>query len=204
MNKAGRPKINVVTQTPKVRDLMMLLGQGSLLLSLFLFPGAGVGLKAIFDMYRQLHKEADFTKWKEYDPARLKFLIKRLRQKKLITVVEQNNYGVVKLTQKGKQKVLKYNLETMKITKPEKWDGKWRLMIYDITHFKRKQQTALRKMFRQLEFLPLQKSVYLTPYPCEKEVSFLREYFEVGKEVLYLIVDQLEHETVYKEHFGLT
>lgn len=204
MGKAGRPKTRISAETPRVKDVLILLGQGTLLLSLFLFPGAGAGIKVIQDMYRQIHKEKDFSKWSGYDSSRLKFLIKRLRRKKLITVNEQKDFGVVKLTEKGKQKVLKYNIGTMKLTKPEKWDRKWRLIIYDISQLRRRQQTALRLMFRQLEFLPLQKSVYLTPFPCEKEVTFLREYFGVGEEVMYLIVEKLENQDIYKTHFGLT
>lgn len=204
MKKVDRYRINLSTQPPRVRDVLLLLGRGTLLLSLFLFPGAGLGIKAIADAYRQLHKEPDFSKWSGYDISRLKFLIKRLRGKRLISVSEQKEFGVVKLTEKGRQKVLKYNLETMKLSKPQKWDGKWRLVMYDIASLKRRQQSALRKMFRRLDFLPLQKSVYLTPYPCEKEVTFLREYFGVGEEVLYIIAERLEHEHIYKEHFNIT
>lgn len=82
------------------------------------------------------------------------------------------------------------------------WDGKWRLVIYDIGKFKRNQQENFRRALKHMNFLPLQKSVYLTPYKCQDAVSYLREYFDLGEEVLLLEVNKLENEHLYKQYFG--
>jgi len=189
--------------SPKVRQVMDLLVTGTILSSLFLFPGATMGIAAIYKAYKGIQREKDFSKWQKFNQSRLKVLLKRLRRQKLIRVTDENGFGIVRLTEKGKRKVLKYKLGEIKISKPVRWDGKWRLVIYDITKFKRQQQGAFRKMLKQLDFLPLQKSVYLSPYPCEKEIEFLREYFEVGEGVIYIIAHKIENEEIYRKHFGL-
>lgn len=189
--------------SPKMKDVLELLGKGVLLSSLFLFPAAGIGIKAIYDIYEQSKQKKDLQELEKYDLSRLRYNLQRLYRQKIVKVTEENGYSTVCLTEKGKLRILKYKLEEMAITRPNNWDNKWRLIIYDITKFKKKEQEAFRRMLKKLKMLPLQKSVYLTPYPCDKEIEFLRQYFNVGEEVLYIIVQRLENEKVYKRHFGL-
>lgn len=54
-----------------------------------------------------------------------------------------------------------------------------------------------------MNFHQLQKSVYLTPYKCQKAIEYLREYFNLGEEVLLLEVNKLENEAHLKQYFGL-
>ncbi len=51
--------------------------------------------------------------------------------------------------------------------------------------------------------LQIQKSVYVTPYPCEDQVIYLREYFDIGDEVLMFRADKIENEEIYKDYFGI-
>jgi len=189
--------------SPKVKDILELLGKGVLLSSLFLFPAAGIGIKAIYDAYEEIKKEKDFREWEKFNQARLHFILKRLRRQKIIRVIEKDGYREVQLTERGKMRILKYKIEEMAITVPKRWDRKWRLVIYDITKFKRRQQDAFRRMLKKLKMLQLQKSVYLTPYSCKNEVEFLREYFEVGEGVLYITAEHIENQKAYEKYFGL-
>lgn len=192
-----------VKVSPRVKDILTLLSKGVLLSSLFLFPGAGIGIKAIYDFYENIKEEKTLKKWNKFNVPRLRYILHRLHRQKLIEVSEENDYSVVQLTRKGKLQTLKYKLDEMTLEKPRQWDGRWRLIIYDITKFKRRQQAAFRRMLKKLHMLPLQKSVYLSPYPCEKEVVFLREYFDVGACVIYIEANKIENEEVYKHYFGL-
>lgn len=189
--------------SPKVKDILELLGKGILLSSLFLFPGAGIGIKAIYDTYEQAKRKKELQEWEKFNLPRLRYILNRLRRQKLIEVEEQNGYSIIKLTYKGRLRTLKYKLEEMALKIPKHWDGKWRLIIYDITKFKKRQQAAFRRMLKKLQMLPLQKSVYLTPYPCAKEVEFLREYFQVSEGVIYIIAEKIENEEIYKKYFCL-
>jgi phenylacetic acid degradation operon negative regulatory protein len=87
--------------------------------------------------------------------------------------------------------------------KSRKWDGKWRIIIYDIFSGKKQERELFRKTLKQLRFLQLQKSIYLTPFPCYDEIEYLRQVCDVGKEVIMLTVSGLENESVYKEYFNL-
>ncbi len=189
--------------SPKVKDILELLGKGVLLSSLFLFPGAGIGISAIYNAYEKAKRENEFQAWEKFNQPRLHYILKRLQRQKIVKVVENNGFSEVHLTQKGKLHILKYKLEEMKIEKPKQWDKKWRVIIYDISKFKRQQQNSFRRMLKKLEMLQLQKSVYLTPYPCDKEIEFLRQYFDVGEGVIYIVAEHIENQEVYKKYFGI-
>lgn len=94
-------------------------------------------------------------------------------------------------------------MQEMKLNQSKKWDNKWRVVIYDISKKKKNSQEAFRRMLKQLQILKLQNSVYLTPFPCEDEINYLREYYNIGKEVILLTVDHIEDEEAYKKYFKL-
>jgi len=52
-----------------------------------------------------------------------------------------------------------------------KWDGKWRLVIFDIPQELHKMRNAFRRTLKAQGFYMLQKSVFIFPYPCEKDLE---------------------------------
>ena len=54
-----------------------------------------------------------------------------------------------------------------------------------------------------MNFLKLQRSVYLTPFRCRDEIEYLRQVCGIPSEVIILTVSGIENEHVYKEYFGL-
>lgn len=194
----GKGKID-----PRVKDVLGLLGIGVLLLASVVAPGLPIGIKAIMEAYEEKGKEKDFKEWEKFNLGRLRQALRRLQKQKVVEIVEENGETVVKLTKKGKLKALRYKFEEMRLKKPSKWDGWWQLVIYDIPTKKCRAQELFRHMLKNLKFLRLQKSVYLTPFPCEEEIEFLREYFGIGEYVIILKVKTLEEEGAYRKYFGI-
>lgn len=83
------------------------------------------------------------------------------------------------LTQKGLERSRFYNLDNLSISKPKKWDKKWRIVVFDIPEEKRKLRNALRKRLKNLDFYELQRSVFVHPYPCGDEVNILVNVFKL-------------------------
>src|SRR3989338_8013431 len=50
----------------------------------------------------------------------------------------------------------------------------------------------------------LQKSVWVYPYPCEKEISMVTDFFGVRKYAELILTDHLFSEIKLKKHFGLS
>ena len=75
----------------------------------------------------------------------------------------------LRLTERGKQIVDSF-IPVRKFAK-EKWDGLWRLIIFDIPECNRIKRDQLRQLLKLYGYFKWQKSVYLTPHPVIKAVN---------------------------------
>lgn len=136
-----------------------------------------------------------------------KFLrdLKRLQSRDLIDYKELPD-GQVKMILKSNSKkiMLKYDIDSMKLKKPLLWDRKWRLIIFDIPNDKRVASGAFSNKLKDLGFYRLQKSVYLYPFPCEKEIEFITSIFDIREHILILNVSNFEGDKKLKYHFGIS
>lgn len=141
--------------------------------------------------------------WKEIDRKKLRQEIKNLYRSKMIEKRENpNNSYTIVLTEKGKLKALTYHFEEMKI-KGEKWDGKWRLVVFDVPEKKRGGRDALRDKIKELGFYELQKSVFVFPYKCKDEIDFIIEFFNLRKYVRFGVLESIDNELHLKKIFNL-
>lgn len=183
-----------------VKQVLALLGAGAVVgLSLFVAPTAVMLAKPFLDAKREKERE----EWKQFNPSYLRRTLTRMRKEKLVNIVERDGEQVVELTKNGRRRIIKYSLENLSIDKPKLWDGRWRLVLYDVPHRRKQLRDVFRQTLKSLGFYQLQESVWLFPYPCEQQVSFLREYYGVGNEVLYVVATKLEDDGPYRTYFGL-
>ena len=89
------------------------------------------------------------------------------------------------------------------LKKPKKWDEKWRLLIFDIPEKRRGMREKIRRTLLAIGFKRLQDSVWVYPYDCEDLIAFLKTDFKVGRDLLYLIIEELEGDKTLREKFGL-
>ena len=114
---------------------------------------------------------------KKLDERKIAKALERLKRNRVIILSEKYGKFKVELTEKGKRKVKEIQLEDMRTEKPDIWDKKWRIIIFDIPEkYKRRARDALREKLQKMKFYPLQKSVWVCPYSCEKEIQFLCEF----------------------------
>jgi DNA-binding transcriptional regulator PaaX len=130
--------------------------------------------------------------------------IGRLLKQKLIRLATgDNGKKFFELTDKGEALLDRYEMKSVKIKQPRSWDGKYRMVIFDIKEGKRSTRDELRRWLEELGFLKLQNSVWVFPYECREVVVLLKSRLGVGAEVLYLIIENIENDEWLKEAFGL-
>jgi hypothetical protein len=188
---------------PKVTEILDLLVRGVFLSSLFLAPGAATGIGAIFSFYEKFRDLQEYNDWNKFKIHRLRANLKRLKEQEFIEIVKHKDYSEIKLTEKGKLRSLNYKLRELKLKKQDKWDGKWRIVMYDIGTIKKIKQNYFRRAIKNLDLYPLQKSVYITPYPCNYEISLIRNQFDLYDEVIYITADYLENEKQLTKFFKI-
>lgn len=118
--------------------------------------------------------------------------------------LEKNKEGFfVKLTPKGERFALLLGEGKLVPKKPKHWDKKWRLLMFDIPERRRRVRTRVRQTLTTMGFYRLQDSVWVYPYDCEELIILLKADFKIGKDLLYVIADKVEHDAPLKTHFGL-
>lgn len=193
---------NKQNQYPTNKEIVYLLGMGTLLVGSIIFPGLALAGGAIVRAKKRHDFEQVQKQWKKFNLSLLKRNLKRLQQQQIVDIIEKDGQEIIKLTEKGRSQYLKFKLEELSL-KGKPWDGKWRLVIYDISKLKRSAQENFRRILKRINFLQIQKSVYLTPFKCQEEIEYLRQYLNLADEVLYFEVSKIENEKYYKEYFGL-
>ena len=154
---------------------------------------------AYFKIVRSIAKE-----WRKINERNLRTAIKNLYKSKMVDYKE-NTDGTVKivLTEMGRSKILKYDLDKIEIKKPAQWDKLWRLVVFDIPEDKNLGRKALAAKLKELGFYPMQKSVFIHPYECKDEIDFITEMFELTPYVRFLRVKDVDIELDLKERFRL-
>ena len=179
------------------------LGPASKKVLLLLEAGVVLSLTRRPDHYFRILKKVS-KEWKKINERYLRETIKRLYQSKLVDYKE-NSDGTIRLTlsEKGKNKILKYDLDKIEIKKPVQWDKLWRLVVFDIPEDKNLGRKALAAKLKELGFYPMQKSVFIHPYECKDEIDFIVEIFNLAPYVRFLRVKDIDIELDLKERFHL-
>lgn len=108
--------------------------------------------------------------------------LKRLREKGLVELLSDNQIAY-KLTDPGRDRALWKKM----ILGNQKWDGKWRLVIWDVPEKRRQARDLLRFKLKQLGFKQWQQSVWASKVDCTKQ---LREFIrKVGIEDWVMVIE---------------
>lgn len=124
-----------------------------------------------------------------------------LKRNGYITIKRKQNKSFFSLTPKGRLELLKY-LHLEKIMK-KKWDGRWRIIIFDIPEKMRKWRDYLRMELKKLGFTTLQESVYITPYPVTKELERILTEWRLKRYCRYVTGTELDGEDELIKEFNI-
>ena len=89
---------------------------------------------------------------KQYKTAQLSQALYHLKKRKAVILEEVNGKTVIKLTEKGKKRKLKYDIERLRIPKHVRWDGKWRIVSFDVPGDYSPERNRLRGLLKEFDF----------------------------------------------------
>ena len=127
----------------------------------------------------------------------------RLVAKGLVVWVERDGKKYLRVTPAGRKALI---FEQAKITlknQKRKWDGRWRMVVFDVPERRRSIRNRLRAVMQEIGFVRLQDSVWVYPHDCEDFIALLKAELKIGKDVLYAIADTIEHDKLLRKHFNL-
>lgn len=159
--------------------------------------------QAVDKIYKITKGKKHSFKAKQLKTAQAFYYLKRCG---LIQIQTTSKGLFASLTAKGREKMEKLNLDTLRINKPKTWDGKWWLLAADIpTQDYRWAADLLRKKVKQMGFYPLQRTLWMYPYQPVKEIEFLCQHFGIARFVTVMEVNRLDKddERKLKDFFNL-
>jgi len=128
-----------------------------------------------------------FKKLGKYSNKKVYDTFYNLKRQGLVSFYRRNNQIYISLTGKGKKRAGWMQIDDLKIEKPKKWDGKWRILLFDIAEMKRTYREALRGKLKELGFRLFQKSAWICPFECTKEINLLKSFFGLNDKEARLI-----------------
>jgi len=165
---------------------------------------AGAVSIAATSPYFGLNLWKGFRRGRKYQIKRVHDTFNRLRKEGCIEIKKKDHQIYISLTEKGKKKAGWIQIDSLKIKKPKRWDGKWRIVIFDIAQLKKLYREAFRGKLKELDFYPLQKSVWIHPFDCRDEIELLRDFFGLGeKEVRLIVAQDIGNDAWLKEIFKI-
>jgi DNA-binding transcriptional regulator PaaX len=142
--------------------------------------------------------------WSRINQQNFNRSIRRLSQEKLVEerILPDGSFKLV-LTKIGKQQARKLSLlgNSIKFKKSDKWDGKWRIVVFDIPEKDRTFRGILREHLYVLDFYKLQNSVFVSPYPCEKPILELVDLYCCQRYVRVITATKIDNEKFLRKHF---
>ena len=175
------------------RVALQVIGAVGLIALVAVAPGMGLVLK-------QLGIQKKFSK--PYTST----LASRLKQRGYVTTEVRDGKKYIRLTALGRKRLEEYQNQHRRVQgvkKSKSWDGKWRIVTFDIPERYRRSRDQIRFELREAGFVQLHKSVWVTPHQCEEFIALLKADQHVGKSLLYIVADKIEYGHELRKKFNL-
>lgn len=134
---------------------------------------------------------------------RMKSVTGRLVAKGYANWVERDGKKFLRITPRGREALALEQAKASLSNQKKKWDGRWRMVAFDIPERRRGVRSRLRAVMREIGFVRLQDSVWVYPYDCEDLIALLKAELKIGKDVLYAIADTIENDKGLRQNFNL-
>lgn len=188
MNQSKRDVTSAV-----VDGILKLLAAGTLVATILVTPNAVQALdKPLKVFFDKMDERARQREWRR--------ILAYMKNRQLISYASNYKHGV-KITKAGRQRAAKANFAKLSISKPKKWDKKWRLVFFDIPETSKKGRDALVKKLRSLGFYQLQRSAWIHPFPCRKIIETIAAGYEVDRFVTYIKTSFIDNQIELQKRF---
>jgi DNA-binding transcriptional regulator PaaX len=140
---------------------------------------------------------------RRFYPTDVRRSLRQLERRGLIRATTRSGERTVMLTAAGRTQLAYWQLPARHRRTPRRWDGRWRLVCFDVPDTERTARRVLRQKLCEFGFLQVQKSVYIYPYECNDIVSILQDYFRLRPYLFYATTDHVLNDGRFRRHWSL-
>src|SRR3989344_2355885 len=143
-------------------------------------------------MYKLAHERASYRQ-------RRKRAIQRLIDQEFI--LERS--GRLFISARGKGVIGLAITRAHELLKEGVWDGKWRVVVFDIPNKYTHLRNQIRTLLKRAGFVQLQQSVWVFPYECKELTDLIKAESDLSPHILYGVLESIEGEHKLRKVFGL-
>ncbi len=121
--------------------------------------------------------------------------LKGLQEAGLIETHHSGQQAYSRLTREGKRKAHSAKLDHDTAVLNPSWDGKWRIVLLDLSEDRKAERDGLRYLLKKAGFVLLKNSVWISPYPLEHLFMNIKKDLGLTTEIMIFVTDTLDEET---------
>jgi hypothetical protein len=116
-----------------------------------------------------------------------------LRRQGYINLEKRGELLFVAPTKKGLKRLDRLRFDTLAVKKPRKWAGTWWLVIADVPSKQfRVAADMFQKKLKQMDFYPLQRTVWVHPFDPRRELEDVAAYYSLNPFITMMEVCRLD------------
>ncbi len=163
----------------------------------------GAVVENFIDPYGKLRVANMFIDEGKIQRYRLRRKLLAMEAQGLVSVKEKRGEIKISLEPEGHIRALRYAADDLVIKKPDWWDRKWRIVLFDVPEELRSSRNMFKLKLDEFGFIQLQHSVYVHPYECHNEIELTRTAYGLKEYVKILLVDKIEGEAALRKRFNI-
>jgi len=172
------------------KAILLLAVAGGVVATVLVLPGMGI----IFKLLKPRTT---------YERKRIFQAVKRMENNELLIRQIKNGVEKLVLTPKGHTRLTEYRMDDLKISEVKKWDGKWRILMFDIPEVKSKVRREVSFKIKDIGMKAIQDSVFVSPFPCWEQLEIISQHYFVKKYFIYFEADTYEGVDNLLQYFKL-
>lgn len=119
-------------------------------------------------------------------------LLKELKRQSLVHISQDDGEIHYTLTPAGAYRLQEVIVDELTIPHQRKWDKKWRVIAFDVPVTQSKYRRHFVDKLQELNFIMLQKSVWVHPFPCFEQIEQLAGHYNVLRYCTLMEISKLD------------
>lgn len=107
----------------------------------------------------------------------------------------------LQLTDKARKRLADIKFDELVVASTPVWDHYWRIVLYDIPESSKSLRNAFHSQLRAIGCFQLQRSVWITPFPCRDVVAAIATRYKLDTYVSYFEARNLDNERAMLKYF---
>jgi len=128
---------------------------------------------------------------------RTKVAVERLAERGLL----QRRGEIVAISESGNRALSMSADATRKTARGKTWDGKWRIVSFDIPERLRILRYEVRSILKRSGFKKLQQSLWVFPYDCDELVALIKRESRLKGNIFYATIERSDDDFLLAEAF---